>query len=185
MTRVPFGASAAENRRQMQNCRAFGLALRLGVARRSTATGIGGSWSRNAKLSSLLTRVWSSRLKSVNSHRDRGVAVAKSRTVVTFGLAFGPPSQQCQRSQGSGGSWSRNAELSSPLDLVAKRRREERGEERKGERIERRDERGEMREERGEERKRARRGEERGKKREEMKERGEREDRREEKREER
>ena len=30
--------------------------------------------------------LYASRLKSVNSHRDRGVLVAKRRTVVTFGL---------------------------------------------------------------------------------------------------
>ena len=35
------------------------------------------------------TRLASSQLKSVNSHRDRGVVVAKPRTVVTFGLAAG------------------------------------------------------------------------------------------------
>ena len=35
------------------------------------------------------TRVGSSHLKSVNSHRDRGVVVAKRRTVITFGLALG------------------------------------------------------------------------------------------------
>ena len=83
----------------------FGLVSGLRVSKVSTATGIhGGSWSRNAKLSSLLdssrvfasqkcqqpqgsmggrgretqncrhfwTRLGSSRLKSVNSHRDRG-----------------------------------------------------------------------------------------------------------------
>ena len=72
------------------------------------------------------TRLGSSRLKSVNSH-----------------------------SQGSGGSWSRNAELSSLLDSPR-----ERGKER---RVDRRKERGERRgEERGEERRgEERRGEER------------------------
>ena len=54
--------------------------------------------------------------------------------------------QECQQSQGSGGSWSRNAELSSLLALPLERG-EERGERRKERREERR-ERGKEREER-------------------------------------
>ena len=96
----------------------FGFALGLRVSNVSTVTGIAGSWSRNADLLSFLdlrlvfafqkcqqsrgpggpgretqsgrhfwTCVWSSRFKSVNSHGDWG------------------------------GSWSRNAERSSFLDL--------------------------------------------------------------------
>ena len=49
-------SSGVANRRETQNCRHF--------------------W----------TRLASSRPKSVNSHRDRGVVVAKPRTVVTFGV---------------------------------------------------------------------------------------------------
>ena len=122
--------------------------------------------------------VWSSRFKSVNSQRDRGGRGRETQICRHFldsCLVFA--SQKCQQSQGSGGSWSRNADLSSLLDLVAKRRREERGEERRekgeergerrgerGERRreeERRDRRGERKEDRGEERE-ARTGEERG-----------------------
>ena len=80
-------SSGAANRRETQNCRHF--------------------W----------TRLASSRLKSVNSHRDRGGVDAKRRTVVTFGLVSGlRVSKVPTQSQGSGGSWSRNAELSSLLD---------------------------------------------------------------------
>ena len=127
----------------------FGLAFGLRVSKVSTVTGIG------------------------------GVVVAKCRIVVTFGLAFGPRVSKVSQGSGGGhgrerqncrhfwtcvwfsrfksvnghrdrgGSSSRNAELSSLLDVVAKRRKEERGEERR-----------EKREERGEER-RERRGERR------------------------
>ena len=114
----------------------FGLAFGPRVSKVSTLTGIGGiggSWSRNAKLSSLLD----------------------------LRLVFA--SQKCQRSQGWEGSWSRNAKLSSLLNLVAKRRREERGEreeereEHREERGEERRERGEERRERGVERSEERR----------------------------
>ena len=52
--------------------------------------------------------------------RDRGgVPVAKRRTVVAFELdsRLVLASQKCQQSQEWRGSWSRNAELSSLLDL--------------------------------------------------------------------
>ena len=160
----------------------FGLALGLRVSKVSTVTGIGGSWSRNADLSSLLDLRWvfasqkcqqsqghrdrggrgretqtcrhfwtgvgSSRLKSVDSHRGPGgpgretqscrhfcfhvarvstvteigrVLVAKRRTVVTFfGLAFGVRVSKVSTVTGIGGSWSRNADLLSLLDLRLK-----------------------------------------------------------------
>ena len=88
-----------ENRRETQNCRHF--------------------W----------TCLVSSRLKSVNSHRDRGVVVAKPRTVSSLldsSRLFA--SQKCQQSQGSGGSWLRGAELSSLLTSPLKRKRERRKE---------------------------------------------------------
>ena len=125
----------------------FGLVSGLRVSKVSTDTGIGGSWSRNAELSSLLdssrvfasqkcqqtqgsgvrgretqicrhfwTRLGSSRLKSVNRHRDRGVVVAKRRSVVTFGLVSGLRVSKVSTDTGIGGSWSRNADLSSLLD---------------------------------------------------------------------
>ena len=65
------------------------------------------------------TRFGSSRLTSVNSLGDRGVVVAQRRAVVTFGLALRfRVSKKCQQSQRSGGSCSRNAELSSLLDSL-------------------------------------------------------------------
>ena len=117
----------------------FGLVSGLRVSKASIS-GIGGSWLRNAELSSLLdssrvfasqkcqfqgwggrcretqncrhcwTRLGSSRLKSVNSHRDPGGVVAKRRTVVTFGLVSGLRVSKASIS-GIGGSWLRNAEL--------------------------------------------------------------------------
>ena len=122
------------------------LDLRCVFASQNEGSG-GGSRSRNAELSSLLNWTRSSRLKSVNSlkngggpgretpnyrrfwtcvassrlkMRDRGgVPVAKRRTVVAFELdsRLVLASQNCQQSQEWRGSWSRNAELSSLLDL--------------------------------------------------------------------
>ena len=143
----------------------FGLVSGLRISKVSTVTGIGGSWSRNAELSSLL---------------DSSPVFA---------------SQKCQQSLGSGGSWSRNAELASLLALPLERgeergeRREEKREmrgEQSGERTEeRREERDERREKRGE--KRDERREERRERREKSRERREerRVDRREERGEER
>ena len=131
------------------------------------------------------TRLVSSRLESVNSHRDRGGPGRETQNCLFA-------SQKCQQSQGSGGSWSRNAELSSLFDsprvfasqkcqqsqgsggvLVAKRRtvvtfglasgerQGERREEKRYMRGERQEERREEREERREKRGEERRGEER------------------------
>ena len=193
--------------RETQNCRHFWTRLGSSRLKSVNSHGSGGSWSRNAALSSLLdasrffvseecqrsriggvlvakrrtvvtfgrvsflrvskvstitdrgcpgretqncrhfwTRLGSSRFKSVNSHRDRGAVVSKRRTVVTFGLVSGlcvskvstvtdrggpgRETQHCRHfwtrlassclksvnGHGSGGSWSRNAELSSLLD---------------------------------------------------------------------
>ena len=55
----------------------FGLVSDLRVSKVPTVTGIGG------------VRVAKRRTESANSHRDRGVRVAKRRTVITFGLASG------------------------------------------------------------------------------------------------
>ena len=139
------GVVAAERRTVIT----LGLAFGLRVSKKSTITAIAGGRGRQTPhLSSLLdlrcvfasqksqqsrrsggracetqncrhfwTCVWSSHLKSVNSHRD-------------------------------GGPWSQNAELSSLLDSVAKRRREERGDRREErERRQDREERGERRQE--------------------------------------
>ena len=135
----------------------FGLASGLRVSKVSTITGIGGSRGcETQNCRHFWTRLGSSRLKSVNSHRDRG------------------------------GSWSRNAELSPLLDsprvFASRERREQGREERREEggerRGERREERGERREERGE-----RRGERREERREKREEKRERSRKREEKRE--
>ena len=58
----------------------------------------------------------SSHLKRVNILRDRGVLVAKRRSVVAFGFALGRRVSKVSTVSGIGGSWSRNAELSLPLD---------------------------------------------------------------------
>ena len=67
------------------------------------------------------------RLQSVRNHlrvsripgsRETGVLVAMRGTVATFGLAFGLRVSKVSTSTGIGGSWSRNAELSSLLDLL-------------------------------------------------------------------
>ena len=85
----------------------FGLVLRLRVSNVSTVTGIrGGPGRETHNCPHFWTRPESSRIKSVNSHRDRG--------------SPGRETQNCQhfwkQSRGSGGPWSRNAELSSLLD---------------------------------------------------------------------
>ena len=157
--------------------------------------GSGRSCSRNAELSSRLDARLVLKLRKFNRRRDRGVLVAKRRTVVTFGRASCPRIPKLstvtgigkvvlakrrtlldvplvlelqdfnQLSQRWGGSRSRNAELSSLLDLPLERGEERRGEERRGE--ERRgEERGERRKERKKEGKQ-RRGERRGKTRDE------------------
>ena len=72
--------------------------------------------SRNVKLSSL----FAFSLPKVRT----GVVVAKRRTDVTFGLAFGRRLSKVSTVtgiEGSGGSWSRNAERSSLLDLFGRR----------------------------------------------------------------
>ena len=107
-----------------------------------------------------------SRLKSVNSHRDRGGRGRETQNCRYFWTRLGSSrlkSVNSHRDRG-GGSWSRNAELSSLLDSERGERREEkrrvdRRKERRGEWIEeRREERGDRREERrGEERRGERR----------------------------
>ena len=68
----------------------FGVVSGLRVSKVSTVTGIRGGRGRETQnRRHFWIRLGSSRLKSVNSHRDRGVVVAKRRTVVTFGLASG------------------------------------------------------------------------------------------------
>ena len=115
----------------------FGLALRLRISAMSTITGIAGGRGREAqncrhvwtccvggvvvaKRRTVVTfgPVASSRLNSVNNHGDSGVAMGRGRetqncrhfwTCVASIFA----SQKCQQSYGSGGSWPRNADLSS------------------------------------------------------------------------
>ena len=95
----------------------FRLASHLRVSKVTTVTGIGGGPGRETQnCRHFWTRLASSRLASVNSHRDPGVVVAKRRTVVTFGLVSRLRISQVSTVTGIGGSWSRNAELSSLLD---------------------------------------------------------------------
>ena len=77
--------------RETQNCRSLWDSFRVFTSQQcQPSQGSWGSWSRKAELSSRnWTRLGSSRLKNVSSHRDRGVVVAKRRTVVTFGLVSG------------------------------------------------------------------------------------------------
>ena len=113
--------------RETYNCRHFWP--RLGSSRLKSVDR-GGSWSQNAELSSLLD---SSRLFASQTVTGiGGVVVAKPRTVVTFGLVlrFRVSKVKCQQSQGCGGSWSQDAELSSLL-AVPLERGKERGERRK------------------------------------------------------
>ena len=138
----------------------FGLVSSLRVSQVSTVTGIRGGRGRETQICRhFWTRLGSSRLESVNSHRDpgrnpelsslldsprvfasrkcqqsqgsRGVAVAKPRIVVTFGLVSGRRVSKVSTVTGiGGGSWSRSPELSSLLDSPLERGME-RGERRK------------------------------------------------------
>ena len=97
----------------------FGLVSRLRVSKVSTVTGIGGGRGRERQnCRNFWTCLGSSRLKSVNSHRDRGVVVAKRRTVVTFGPASGLCVSKVSTVTGIGGGRGRETQnLSSLLDL--------------------------------------------------------------------
>ena len=87
------------------------------VSKVSTVTGVrGGHVRATQNCRHFWTRLVSLRLKSVNSHRDRGVVVAIPRTVVTFGLVSGRRVSKVSIVKVIGGSWSRNPELSSLLD---------------------------------------------------------------------
>ena len=79
-------SSGVANRRETQNCRHF---LRLAFQKCQQSQGSGGSWSRNAELSSLLdsSRVFAS--QKWQQSQGSGVVVAKRRPVVTFGLVSG------------------------------------------------------------------------------------------------
>ena len=159
----------------------------LRVSKVSTVTGIGGvvvAKRRTVVTFGLVSGLrWSSRLKSVNSHGDRGGGGRKTQNCRHFWTRLGSSmvfaSQKCQQSRGSGGWWSQNAELSSllalPLESEERRgeKREERRDARREERRETRGKSGKGREERREERrekrgeKREEKGEERGERREE------------------
>ena len=114
--RVPV---AGKRRQSVRECRAFlavemvvkhsvvtfGLAFGLRVSKVSTVTVSRKSPGRETQnCRHFWTCVWSSHLKSV-----------EQSSLLDLRLVFA--SQQCQPSQGSGGSWSRNAEVSSLLDL--------------------------------------------------------------------
>ena len=97
----------------------FGLVSSLRVSKVSTVTGIGGGRGRATQsCRHFWTRLVSAHLKSVNSHRGSGgVVVVQRRAVVTFGLVSSLRISKVSTVTGDrGGSWSRNAELSSVLD---------------------------------------------------------------------
>ena len=148
----------------------------------SIVSGIGGVLVAKRRTVVTFRVSFGCRSQKVPTAGIEGVLVAKRKTVITVALALGlRETQNCRHfwiavgsprfkrvnSHRDRGSWSRNAELSSLLDSVAKRRKEERGEriEDRGERRGgRRKERGGRRAERGEER-RDERGEEKEEKR--------------------
>ena len=99
--------------RETQHCRHFWTRLR--VSKVSTVAGIGGVLVAKRKPVVTFGLVPGLRVLKVSTITGiGGVLVAKRSIVVIFGLVFA--SQKCQQSQGSGGSWSRNADLSSLLD---------------------------------------------------------------------
>ena len=182
-------SSGIANRRETQNCRHF---LRLAFQKCQQSQGSGGSWSRNADLSSLLARLGSSRLKSVNSHRDRGGCGRETQICRHFWTRLGSSCLKSVNSHRDPGGCGRETQIcrhfwtrlgSSRLKSVNSHRdwggswsrnaelsslwpclRRER-EERRKERGEKRDERREERREEREER-RERRGEKRDERRE-------------------
>ena len=115
MRRTCVGHAGDENRRETQNCRHL---LRFLLQKCQQSQGPGGSWSRNAELSSLLdsSRVFASQ-KCQQSPGSEGVVVAKRRTIVTFWTRLGSSRLKSVNShRDRRGSWSRNAELSSLFD---------------------------------------------------------------------
>ena len=82
----------------------FGLVLRLRVSKVSTFTGIRGGRGRETQnCPHFWTRLGSSRLKSVNIHRDPGWSWSRSpelSSLLDSSCVFA--SQKCQQSQGSG-----------------------------------------------------------------------------------
>ena len=135
----------------------FELVSGLRISKVSTDTGIAGVVVAKRRTvvycHHFWTRLGSSRLKSVNSHRDRrgrGRETQNCRilsSLLDSSRVFA--SQKCQQTQGSQGSWSRNAELSYTVvtfGLASGGRRGERREEKR----EMRGERGKEKEERRE-----------------------------------
>ena len=132
--------------RKTQNCRHF---LDFAIQKCQQSQGSGGPVAKHVVTFGL---AFGRRISGVSRVTAIGrVLVTKCRTVVTLNLRLVVASQKCQQSQGSEGSWSRNAESSSPLDLLLVRR-EERREERRERREKRREERGERGERGGESR---------------------------------
>ena len=82
---------------------------------RRTCVGLAGDTKIVAKRRTVVT-FYVSHYKSVNSHRDRGGPGRETQISRHFWTRLVFASQQCQQSQGSGASWSRNADQSSLLD---------------------------------------------------------------------
>ena len=96
----------------------FGLAFDLRISKVSTVTGIGGVVVAKPRTVITFGLVSSLRVSKVSAVTGiGGVLVAKRRTVVTFGLAFDLRISEVPTVTGIRGCWSRDAELSSLLDL--------------------------------------------------------------------
>ena len=104
-----------ENRRETQIRHDF---LRLAFQKRQQSQGSGGSWSRNAELSLLLDLLWVFASQKRNSHRDQGGRGRETQNCRRFGTGVGSSRLRSANRHGDrAGSWSRNEELSSFLDL--------------------------------------------------------------------
>ena len=124
-----------------------GLVPGLCVSKVSTVTG-GGPGCETQNCRHFWTRPGSSRLKSVNSHRDRGGPGCETQNCRHFWTRLASSRLKSVNSH-RGGSWLRNPELSSLLDSFWREEEEKRRVDRRKERGERRQERGGKRERRG------------------------------------
>ena len=90
-----------ENRRETQNCRHF---LRLALQKCQQSRGSGGRGREAQNCRHFWTRLGSSRLKSVNSHRDPGGSWSRNPELSSLlDSSRVSASQKSQQSQGSGG----------------------------------------------------------------------------------
>ena len=117
--------------RETQNCRHFWS--RLGFSRLKSVNSHrdrGGRGRETQNCRHFWSRLGSSRFKSVHSQRDRGGRGRETQNCRHFWSRLVPGVSEASTVTGIGGSWSRNAELSSLLDSPLERGKE-RGERRK------------------------------------------------------